>query len=78
MIFSENRFPLFGIMRCLVFGVDFPRRQENVMAATSKPAPAGAADNLFSASLREVDPEIAEAIQLELGRQQVIDRKSVV
>jgi glycine hydroxymethyltransferase len=45
------------------------RRQEIMMSATSKPTPAGAVDNLFTASLREVDPEIADAIQLELGRQ---------
>jgi glycine hydroxymethyltransferase len=44
------------------------------MSATSstKPAankPASDVESLFSATLREVDPEIAEAIQLELGRQ---------
>jgi glycine hydroxymethyltransferase len=39
------------------------------MSATSKPAPAGEADNLFTATLRDTDPEIAEAIGLELGRQ---------
>jgi glycine hydroxymethyltransferase len=39
------------------------------MSATSKPTPASAVENLFSATLREVDPEIDEAIQLELGRQ---------
>ena len=44
------------------------------MSATlsTKPAanaPASDVDGLFSATLREVDPEIAEAIQLELGRQ---------
>jgi glycine hydroxymethyltransferase len=39
------------------------------MSATSKPAPSGDADGLFTASLRDTDPEIAEAIHLELGRQ---------
>jgi glycine hydroxymethyltransferase len=39
------------------------------MSATSKPAPAGDADTLFTAGLDETDPEIAEAIRLELGRQ---------
>jgi glycine hydroxymethyltransferase len=39
------------------------------MSATSKPAPAGDAESFFNARLREVDPEIAEAIHLELGRQ---------
>jgi glycine hydroxymethyltransferase len=39
------------------------------MSATSKPTPAGDLENLFNAGLREVDPEIADAIKLELGRQ---------
>jgi glycine hydroxymethyltransferase len=39
------------------------------MSATSKPACAGDADNLFTASLRDTDPEVAEAIRLEFGRQ---------
>ena len=39
------------------------------MSATSKPTPAGDAESFFHARLREVDPEIAEAINLELGRQ---------
>src|SRR5476651_2911761 len=39
------------------------------MSATSKPATASDVAALFSASLRETDPEIAEAIGLELGRQ---------
>jgi glycine hydroxymethyltransferase len=39
------------------------------MSATSKPAPAGEADNLFTATLRDSDPEVAEAIRLEFGRQ---------
>jgi glycine hydroxymethyltransferase len=38
------------------------------MSATESPATAGAG-SLFTASLAETDPEIAEAIQLELGRQ---------
>jgi glycine hydroxymethyltransferase len=38
------------------------------MPASEIPAKA-AADSLFSASLNEIDPEIAEAIRLELGRQ---------
>jgi glycine hydroxymethyltransferase len=45
------------------------RRQETVMSATSKPLPANDVEALFSAHLRETDPEIAEAIRLELGRQ---------
>ncbi len=39
------------------------------MSATSKPTPAGDGESLFSTSLRDADPEIAEAIRLELGRQ---------
>jgi glycine hydroxymethyltransferase len=39
------------------------------MSATSKPAPAGGADNLFTATLRDSDSEVAEAIRLEFGRQ---------
>ena len=35
----------------------------------SSPKPTSDVEALFSASLREVDPEIAEAIRLELGRQ---------
>ena len=35
----------------------------------SSPKPTSDVEALFSAPLREVDPEIAEAIQLELGRQ---------
>ena len=38
------------------------------MPASSKPADAAASD-LFTASLADTDPEIAEAIRLELGRQ---------
>src|SRR5579884_571292 len=41
------------------------RRQESVMSLSPKPA----ADPFFSASLAETDPEIADAIALELGRQ---------
>ncbi|HEY6023424.1 MAG TPA: serine hydroxymethyltransferase, partial [Pseudolabrys sp.] len=39
------------------------------MSATSSPKPEGDVEALFSASLREVDPEIADAIKRELGRQ---------
>ena len=39
------------------------------MSATSKPTPSSDGENLFSTSLRDADPEIAEAIRLELGRQ---------
>jgi len=39
------------------------------MSATTKSSAAGAADSLFSASLRDVDPEIADVIGKELGRQ---------
>jgi len=38
------------------------------MSATS-PKPASDVEALFSAALAEVDPEITEAINLELGRQ---------
>jgi len=39
------------------------------MSATSSQKPSSAAENLFSAALREVDPEIAEVVRQELGRQ---------
>src|SRR5665647_3276528 len=44
------------------------------MSATSSPKsahnkPSSDVENLFSAALRDVDPEINEAIKLELGRQ---------
>jgi len=39
------------------------------MSATSKPAAHSDAEGLFSVTLAESDPEIAEAIRLELGRQ---------
>jgi len=39
------------------------------MSAPSSPQPAGDSESLFTAPLRETDPEIAEAIRLELGRQ---------
>ena len=39
------------------------------MSLTNKPAPSATADRFFSASLAESDPELAEAIGLELGRQ---------
>jgi glycine hydroxymethyltransferase len=39
------------------------------MSATSQPAPAGDVEALFSTPLRESDPQIAEVIALELGRQ---------
>src|ERR1700747_1184177 len=39
------------------------------MSATSSPKPASDVEALFTAALSEVDPEIAEAIGLELGRQ---------
>jgi glycine hydroxymethyltransferase len=39
------------------------------MSATSSPKPVGDSESLFTAPLRETDPEIAEAIRLELGRQ---------
>jgi glycine hydroxymethyltransferase len=38
------------------------------MSATS-PAPSGKADPIFTQTLEQADPEIAEAIRLELGRQ---------
>ena len=39
------------------------------MSATSSPKPLSDAEALFTAPLSETDPEIAEAIRLELGRQ---------
>src|SRR5450432_92109 len=39
------------------------------MSATSSQKPSNTDENLFSAALRDVDPEINEAIKLELGRQ---------
>ncbi|HEX3858427.1 MAG TPA: serine hydroxymethyltransferase [Pseudolabrys sp.] len=39
------------------------------MSATSKPAPAGDVESLFTAALRASDPEIADVIKCELGRQ---------
>src|SRR5882672_5049163 len=44
-------------------------RQENVMSATSSPKSYSDVEALFSASLADVDPEIAHAIGLETGRQ---------
>src|SRR6188474_1550685 len=51
------------------FGADGSRRQEIVMSATSNPRPANGIDALFSAPLGDVDPDIADAIGKELGRQ---------
>jgi glycine hydroxymethyltransferase len=42
---------------------------EIMMSATSKPAPAGDVESLFTATLRASDPEIADTIMRELGRQ---------
>src|SRR5262245_16149255 len=39
------------------------------MSAPEKSAAAGKADSLFTATLAEADPEIAEVVRLELGRQ---------
>ena len=39
------------------------------MSATSKPAPAIDPSNMFAARVGDIDPQIAEAIKLELGRQ---------
>jgi glycine hydroxymethyltransferase len=39
------------------------------MSATSKPLPTGDVEALFTAALRDVDPEINDAIGKELGRQ---------
>ena len=39
------------------------------MPASAKPADAAASHDLFTAPLAETDPEIAEAIAKELGRQ---------
>src|SRR6187200_325012 len=51
------------------FGADGSRRQEIVMSATSNPRPAGEIEALFSAPLGDVDPDIADVIGKELGRQ---------
>jgi glycine hydroxymethyltransferase len=40
-----------------------------MMSATSSSKPTSDVENLFSASLAEVDPEIAEVVRQELGRQ---------
>src|SRR5204862_206167 len=40
-----------------------------IMSATPSPKPASDVETLFSAGLRETDPEIADAIRRELGRQ---------
>src|SRR6188508_1249995 len=53
----------------LSFGADGSRRQEIVMSATSNPRPANGIEALFSAPLGDVDPEVADAIGKELGRQ---------
>jgi glycine hydroxymethyltransferase len=42
---------------------------ENDMQATKEPAAPAHAETLFTASLADSDPEVAEAIRLELGRQ---------
>src|SRR5438270_13205110 len=47
----------------------FPRCSETVMPVSDSPATYAGNDSLFTAPLREVDPDIAEAIRLELGRQ---------
>src|SRR4051794_41933935 len=44
------------------------RVQESMMSAT-EPSPKNQDSSLFSASIAQTDPEVAEAIQLELGRQ---------
>jgi glycine hydroxymethyltransferase len=44
------------------------RVQESMMAATD-PSPKNQNSSMFSASVAETDPEVAEAIRLELGRQ---------
>jgi glycine hydroxymethyltransferase len=44
-------------------------RQEKLMSATLTPAPAANAETKFTAQLRDIDPAVAEAIGLELGRQ---------
>src|SRR6187399_1475990 len=51
------------------FGADGSRRQEIVMSATSNPRPAGDSEALFSAPLGDIDPDIADVIGKELGRQ---------
>src|SRR4051794_21499865 len=44
------------------------RVQESMMSAT-EPSPKNQDSSLFSASIAQTDPEVAEAIRLELGRQ---------
>src|SRR5260221_9700328 len=67
--FPKTGTHISGSCACPLFGADRFRRQENVMSASSSPKPVGDVESLFSSSLREVDPEIADAIQQELGRQ---------
>src|SRR4249919_2767137 len=67
--FSKNGTCFSGSCACPLFGADRYRRQETVMSASSNPKPESDVESLFSATLREVDPEIANAIQQELGRQ---------
>jgi glycine hydroxymethyltransferase len=45
------------------------RRQEIAMSATTSLKSASSFENFFSASVRDIDPEIADAIGHELGRQ---------
>src|ERR1044071_8215875 len=54
---------------CFIIRRRHSRRQEIVMSATSNPKTAGDIEALFSAPLNDVDPEIAEVIGKELGRQ---------
>jgi glycine hydroxymethyltransferase len=43
--------------------------QETMMSATSKPVPSNDVEALFSAPLSQIDPQISDAINKELGRQ---------
>src|SRR5262249_36620011 len=52
-----------------LFGAADSRRQEIVMSATSNPKATVDIEALFSASLSVVDPDIADVIGKELGRQ---------
>src|SRR5262245_56415829 len=51
------------------FGAENSRRQEIAMSATSNPKAVGDIEALFSGSLAEVDPDIADVVAKELGRQ---------
>src|SRR4051794_3138799 len=79
---GPNTVPMLGAFRPVCYRQCLPKTRpagpiagsSNVsgadgMALTNKPASSGEASRFFEASLAEADREIADAIQLELGRQ---------